>query len=99
VNTIYNTKIQYIQLQLSSHFLWGKKDDGNLNMTLDQASSGLLVDLSKQFEPHSTDDSVSTSHLQVIIDNLPQDLTDEQRQKAIQLIQVNHDAFSVNDYV
>jgi len=28
---------------------------------------------------------------------VPQDLTDEQRQKAIQLIQVNHDVFSVND--
>jgi len=36
-------------------------------------------------------------HLQVIIDNLPQDLTDEQRQKAIKLIKVNHDVFSVND--
>ena len=61
------------------------------------ALSGLLVDLPEQVELLYSDASVTYGHLQPIIDSLPRDLTDKQRQKAIRLIQVNHDVFSVND--
>jgi hypothetical protein len=38
------------------------------------------------------------AHVQPIIDNLPDDLTDEQRLQAIDLIRRNADVFSRNEY-